>query len=341
MTYHIQLTTRDGQALAFDCPPEQSLIEAADAACISLPAQCRQGSCGACYASVTEGDYLLGEHNPAALPADDANGILMCCTRPRSDLQIALPFDHAKILFHTIASRLAKIAALERVAENTVRLALRLEPDAESGSAVEFEPGQFVELEIPGSGERRAYSLANTSNWDGLLEFFIRLQPQGRFSSFLRERAEIGMQLVTRGPLGAFGIAEGSLRPRWFVAGGTGLAPMLSMLRRMAEYRETQAAHLFFGVNRESELFALAELDRLQAELPQLVVDVCVWQPQGEWQGFIGTPVDALREALAKASVQPDIYLCGPPRLIDEAAKAAAAWGIPPARVFSERFLSA
>ncbi|MCK9989611.1 MAG: 2Fe-2S iron-sulfur cluster binding domain-containing protein [Rugosibacter sp.] len=339
MTYHIQLTTRDGQPLEFDCSPEQSLIDAALAAHISLPAQCCQGSCGACYASVTAGDYLLGEHNPAALPAGNANGILMCRTTPCSDLSIALPYDHAKILFHTVPQRLAQIVALESVAENTVRLALRLDSDADNGGAAEFEPGQFMELEIPGSTERRAYSLANTGNWDGLLEFFIRLQPQGRFSAFLRERAQPGMKLMTRGALGAFGIAEGSLRPRWFVAGGTGLAPMLAMLRRMAEYREMQAARLFFGVNRESELFALAELERLKAELPQLVVEICVWQPQGEWPGFVGTPAEALHQALAEASVQPDIYLCGPPRLIEAAEKAAAAWGIPPDQVFSERFL--
>lgn len=339
MAYHIQLTTRDDQQLSFDCTPEQSIIDAADAAHITLPAQCRQGSCGACHASVTTGDYLLGEHNPDALPAASPNGVLMCRTLPRSDLCIALPYDHAKILFHTAPRRSAEIIALEPVAENTVRLELRLDPDADSGSAAEFEPGQFMELEIPDSEERRAYSLANTSNWDGRLEFFIRLQPNGRFSTFLRERAQPGVKLMVRGALGAFGIEEGSLRPRWFVGGGTGLAPMLSMLRRMAEYQEMQEARLFFGVNRESELFALDELERLKAELPQLKVDVCVWKPQGEWGGFTGTPVDALRQALAVASTQPDIYLCGPPPLIDAAEKAAAVLGMPAEQIFSERFL--
>jgi ferredoxin-NADP reductase/ferredoxin len=339
MTYRILLTTRDAQQLSFACAPEQNIIAAATAAHITLPAQCCQGSCGACHASVTAGDYVLGEHNPDALPAGVDNGILMCRTLPRGDLCIALPYDHAKILFHSVPRRGAEIVAIESVAENTVRLELRLDPDAEHGGAAEFEPGQFMEIEIPGSEERRAYSLANTSNWEGLLEFFIRLQPAGRFSTFLREHARPGAKLMVRGPMGAFGIEEGSLRPRWFVGGGTGLAPMLSMLRRMAEYQETQEARLFFGVNRESELFALTELERLKAELPRLVVEVCVWKPQGDWRGFIGTPVDALRQALAATTEQPDIYLCGPPPLVDATEKAAAASGIPAERVFSERFL--
>lgn len=339
MTYHIRLTTRDNRQLSFDCAPGQSIIDAAGAANITLPALCHQGSCGACHASVTAGDYLLGEHNSAALSADAANGILMCRTTPQSDLCIALPYEHAKIMFHTVPRRSAEIIAVESVAESTIRLELRLDPDADGYRAAEFEPGQFMELEIPGSEERRAYSLANTSNWDGRLEFFVRLQPMGRFSTFLRERAQPGMKLMARGALGAFGIETGSLRSRWFVGGGTGVAPILSMLRRMAEYQELQEARLFFGVNRESELFALDELERLKSELPQLKVEVCVWKPQGDWKGFTGTPTEALSQALAEARTRPDIYVCGSPMLIEAADIVAAALGIPAEQMFSERFL--
>jgi ferredoxin-NADP reductase/ferredoxin len=339
MTYHIELSTRDGQPLAFDCAPEQNLIDAAAAGNITLPSQCRQGSCGACHASVTAGDYALGQHSPDALPSGQSGAILMCRTTPHSDLRVALPFDYSKILFHAVPRRSAEITALETVAENTVRLELRLDADADCGSAAEFEPGQFMEIEVPGSSERRAYSLANTGNWDGRLEFLIRLQPGGLFSAFLRDSAQPGMKLAVRGPLGAFGIEPGSLRPRWFVGGGTGLAPVLSMLRRMAEFGETHEARLFFGVNRESELFALDELERLKAELPQLKVTLCVWKPEGDWQGFMGTPADALQQALAEAPVQPDIYLCGPAPLVNAVEAAAESFGVPKERVFSERFL--
>ena len=147
------------------------------------------------------------------------------------------------------------------------------------------------------------------------------------------------MKLAVRGPLGAFGIEPGSLRPRWFVAGGTGLAPVLSMLRRMAEFGEMHEARLFFGVNRESELFALDELARLKAELPQLKVEICVWKPEGDWQGFTGTPADALQQALGEAPVQPDIYLCGPAPLVNAVETVADAFRLPRERVFSERFL--
>jgi len=341
-THAIELTTRDGAGLRFDCPVDQNLLEAAAAAHIALPSQCRQGSCGACYAEVTCGDYTLGEHNPAALPADEAEkgGVLLCRTFPRSDLSISLPFNHDRIVIGTIPRRSAEIAAIEPIAEHTVRLELNLTADEDGGGA-QFEPGQFMELEVPGQDLKRAYSLANTGNWEGKLEFLIRLQPGGRFSAWLRDEARPGQGLIVHGPQGAFGLSENGLRPRWFVAGGTGLAPMLSMLRRMAEFQEPHPARLYFGVNRSEEMFCREELEALCTELPMLQVTLCVWKANGDWLGFHGTPVDALARDLADADVLPDIYLCGPPALIDAAEAAARSRGVPDEQVISERFLPA
>ncbi|OJA57219.1 oxidoreductase, partial [Burkholderia ubonensis] len=291
MTYQVEITTRDGQPFGFACEDGQDLLTAAAEAGITLPSQCRRGSCGACHATVAEGDYDLREHSIDALPAGQPGAILMCRTTPRSDLRVVAPYDHAKVLLQPVPVRIARIAALDRIADQTMRVELQVEPDDANGSAVEFEAGQFAELEVPGSGVRRPFSLANTSNWEGRLEFLIRLRPDGWFSTYLRERAQPGDPLTVRAPMGGFGLFAESLRPRWFVAGGTGLAPILSMLRRMAEYQEMIDARLFFGVNRQSELFMLDALQQLQADMPQLKVDLCVWHPRDDWSGFRGTPV--------------------------------------------------
>ncbi|HIH2657984.1 TPA: 2Fe-2S iron-sulfur cluster binding domain-containing protein [Burkholderia cenocepacia] len=338
MIYRIEITTRDGERFAFGCEAEQDLLSAAADADITLPSQCRRGSCGACQASVVDGAYEAQPDSAGVLPAGQHGAVLLCRTTPRGDLRIAAPYDRTKVLLHPVPVRTARIAALETVAADTVRVELQVEPDDASGSAVEFEPGQFAELEVPGSGLRRPYSLANTSNWDGRLEFLIRLRAGGWFSTYLRERARLGDSLIVRVPMGGFGIFADSLRPRWFVAGGTGLAPILSMLRRMADYQEMADARLFFGVNQDSELFMLDELARLQAALPQLRVELCVWRPDGEWGGYRGTPVDVLRAALEEAGERPDIYVCGPPSLVQAARDAAVAAGVPDAQFASERF---
>ncbi|KHK59400.1 oxidoreductase [Burkholderia sp. A9] len=338
MSYRIEITTRDGQPFGFDCEPGQNLLAAAAQADITLPSQCRRGSCGACQATVVDGPYEIQAHSAAALPAGQPGTVLLCRTTPLGDLRVAAPYDRSKVLLHPVPVRTARIAALDTIARDTMRVELQLEPDDAFGAAAEFEAGQFAELEVPGSGLRRPYSLANTSNWDGRLEFLIRLRPQGWFSTYLRERARPGDPLTVRVPMGGFGLFADSLRPRWFVAGGTGLAPILSMLRRMAEYQEMDEARLFFGVNEDSELFMLDELERLQAELPQLRVDACVWRPGAAWAGFRGTPVDALRVALGEAGGSPDLYVCGPPPLVEGAREVAVAAGIPDAQFASERF---
>jgi len=339
-THAIAITTRDGAEFRFDCAPDQTLLEGAAGAMLLLPSQCRQGSCGACYAEVAAGDFERGPHNASVLPADagDKGGTLLCCTFPRSDVSVSLPFDQDRIVRGEIPRRTAQVTAVERVGGNTVRLELVLDADPDRGSMAEFEPGQFMELEVPGRGLKRAYSLANVGNWEGRLEFLIRLQPNGAFSGWLQTEAAVGQSLVVHGPQGAFGLRENGLAPRWFVAGGTGLAPMLSMLRRMAEFQELVPARLYFGLNTPDEVFALDVLDDLKAQLPQLEVEVCVWRGGEGWQGFTGTPADAVRRDLANATVTPDIYVCGPPALIDATEAVAREAGLPAGQVMSERF---
>ncbi|WP_322103606.1 2Fe-2S iron-sulfur cluster binding domain-containing protein [Paraburkholderia sp. J41] len=344
MSYRIELITRDGASFGFACAPDQDVLAAAAAASITLPSQCGRGSCGACHASVTAGTYTLGAHGPDALAPGDGHAVLLCRTTPSSDLRIAAPYDRAKVLLQPVAVRRARIVALETIADNTRRLELQLDADDANGSAAEFAAGQFVELALPGTADggggevRRPFSLANTGNWEGRLEFLIRLRPEGAFSAYLRERARIGDALVVHGPQGGFGLIDESLRPRWFVAGGTGLAPVLSMLRRMAEYGETNEARLFFGVNRASELFLLDALRALQVTLPQLRVELCVREPHDRDDAWLGTPVDALAAALAGCTVAPDIYACGPPAMVSAAQAAAFAAQVPAAQFVSERF---
>ncbi|MBP2312650.1 aromatic/alkene monooxygenase hydroxylase FAD-binding subunit MmoC [Azospirillum soli] len=340
-THTIDLVTRDGERVSFPCDETESVVAAAAKANLTLPGHCREGGCGACRATASEGDYHLAGHSASALPAEAANAreVLLCRTFPRGDLSIAAPFDRSHILSGPVAERQAEIVERALVGERTVRLLISLVPDEDNGNAAEFEAGQYMELEIPGTGVRRAYSLSNTANWLGHLEFLIRLQPGGRFSHWLEHEARPGQILSVRGPQGSFTLQERGLRPRWFVAGGTGLAPMLSMLRRMAEWQEPQEARLYFGVSVEAELFALDELERLKAELPKLTVVPCVWKPGAGWTGFAGTPVDALRRDLADAKTAPDIYLCGPPALIDAAEAAARDHDVPADHLFSERFL--
>lgn len=338
--HQITVTTRDGHALSFGCSDDCDVVSAAEQANIKLPALCRDGGCGACAGHCDSGQYDLDRfHNTALSNEAVAKGeVLLCRTYPKQDLQISTPYDYAHILFGKQDKRQATISGLEEIAERTVRLKLHLIED-ETGLAVEFEPGQCMELEIPGTDVRRAYSLANTGNWHGEMEFLIRLQAEGKFSSYLDQQAQPGQILNVYGPNGAFGLQADSYSPVIFIAGGTGLAPFLSILRRMAEWGEDRAVHLLFGVNRENELFCVEELEKLQQQLPSLTVTLCLWKPADTWSnGFHGTPADALLEYLIDKPDDYDVYLCGPPLMIAAATKIAITQGIDEQKIYAEKF---
>jgi ferredoxin-NADP reductase/ferredoxin len=338
----IVLNTRDGQSLSFTCAENEDVIAAAEKADIYLNAQCRSGSCGACIARRENGELEFGEHSDDALSEADVEqgNVLLCCTRPRSDLKLVLPYEHDLIRFEKTPVREATISAKTYLTPDTVKLELQLLPDEDGTLSLDFEPGQFVQLGVPGSDLARPYSLANAPNWDGALEFLIKLRPHGEFSSWLHEIAEPGRTLSLEGPSGTFVLRDNGLRPRYFVAGGCGIASVMSMLRRMAEWQEPHPVKLFFGLWNEAEVFYREELAALAADYPQLEYSICVAQASDTWPGCHGSAVDAFAAALDGEATEPDVYICGSPGLIEAVAEAAAVRGISRERLVFERFLA-
>ncbi|MDR3683574.1 MAG: 2Fe-2S iron-sulfur cluster binding domain-containing protein [Geothrix sp.] len=334
----VTLVTRDAARLEFPCAEGQDVLAAAEAAGLYPPAMCHEGSCGLCQAHVLEGAYEMGPHSASALPAGPG-GVLLCRCQPHGDVTVQLPCTDAQVGRHKIPVREAVIEAMGPAGAGAVALTLRLQPDAALGAGADFTPGQYMELTIPGTEIRRAYSLANLPNWDGRLDFIIRLLPGGAFSTWLSERAAVGDTLNVRGPLGHFVLDEASPRPRCLVGGGCGMAPILSMLRHMADFQDPQPVHLIYGANREDELLTV-ELDELRATLPQLGVTLSVWHPGPGWGGFTGTAAQALEAYLADAADSPDIYVCGPPKMLDAVIAVARERAVPEAHIFAERVQS-
>ena len=306
--FAIVLSATDGVDRTMRCGPAMTILAAAAHAGMVLPSLCQSGSCGSCAADVVDGEYLLGSHSEQALGHHPAPGaVLLCRTYPRSNCTIRLPYESSRIGDSLPPEREATIVALEQVARSTVRMELALAPADDGSPGAEFDPGQVVALQLPGRNWKRVYSLANTANWDGTLEFYIRLQPEGLFSSYLEKHAAVGVKLIVHGPQGAFGIHEHGMRPRWFIGGGTGVTPLLSMLRRMAEWGDRQPARLYAGFNDEAAMFARGPIDELAGEMPNFRAVICLWRPPagGGWDGFVGTPVEALTRDLAGVNAAP------------------------------------
>jgi NAD(P)H-flavin reductase/ferredoxin len=341
----IRLQTLDSQALEFDCAADDYVLDAAAQAGYTLPSLCGKGTCGGCHAEVTAGEYELGEHENAALPRRRGEvvpgAVLLCRTKAHGDLDIALPYGRSRIVEGEIPVRDATVVAITSVAAHTVKVELQLDEHPTLGTGLDFEPGQFLEIDVPATEEveHRAYSLANPPNWDGRAELLIHLRPGGLFSTWLAEQAAPGARLTVRGPQGAFGLRDNGMRPRWFVAGGTGLAPVLSMMRRMAEWADPQPVHLFLGVGTEAEIPELPELEELAGQLTDFRFTLAVWRPGPDWTGVSGTPVEAVAKALVDVSELPDIYVCGPPIMVDGVGEVARDSGVPEHSIVLERYL--
>ena len=340
--YQIQLVTRDAQTLTFACDAADNVISAAQKADIFLAAQCGIGACGACMAVCQSGEFQLGAYSSDALPpaAQQERKVLLCCTYPRTDLQLNVAYDYNLIRFAAIPQRQAVITRKTLLTPDTLKLDLQLQEDDDGNLSLDFEPGQFIELFIPNTDVKRAYSLANAPNWDGTLELLIKLRPHGQFSTYINDVAQVGTALTLNGAQGTFVLADRGLRPRYFVAGGCGLASVMSMLRRMAEWQEPHEVRLFFGVWREDEVFYQQELADLAAEYPNFHYQICVTQSAADWAGYHGSAADALAQALQHTTSKPDIYICGSLGLIERVAEVAAQHGIARDELIHEHYAS-
>lgn len=345
-TPSVVLVTANGETRTFEGKLGQSVVEIAEAGGTLIASLCRRGSCGTCVGRVRSGTYDSRPFSPDALGAGTPEGmVLLCCTEPTTDMEVALDYTADRLASGAPPERTATISALDELTPGVFRLRLQLVPDDRYGSGAEFSAGQFCQLEAPGTEVLRAYSMANVSNWDGELEFLIHVVAGGVFTGWLSERARVGDELTVVGPQGTFGLVENGMRPRWFIGGGCGFAPLLSMLRRMAEWGDPQPVRLYFGVNTTEAQFADGDITELLAVLPQLDVTSCVWTPDGgleptpdaRWCRRAGTPVDAFVTDVLSAPETPDVYVCGPPAMVAALEARLDAHGIDPARVHAER----
>lgn len=337
--HHIKIVTEDGEAVEFDCRSDEDIISAGLRQDIYLMASCREGGCATCKGYCAEGDYVLGKVSVQALPPEEEEEgqVLLCRCYPESDLEVEVPYTYDRISFSPDGLGFeTEVVEVKKISSNVMKLQLqRLGEDRQ----IRLDAGQYYDLQIPGTEITRSYSPANTANDRGELEFLIRIVDNGKFSNFLQCDAHVGQTIQVKGPLGVFGLKENGFTPRYFVAGGTGLAPILSMVRRMHEWDEPQPCVIYFGVNTEQEVFYADELQRLQSAMPTLQVRICVWKAGNDWNGEKGSVVDILRRDLQASAIQPDLYLCGPPGMVDATYAVCAEVGISRDKIHLEKFL--
>ena len=330
----VRLSFTDGETRDLEVEPGQTVLAAGQAAGYRIAAQCAVGTCGTCVASLREGTADMSP-GPSALTRDEvASGHrLLCRTHPATDAELHLDYPSALLAANPPVPFTGKIQRLTWLAESVVELQVRLP----KSFRLTFTAGQYARIRVPGTDEWRSYSMASGEHERTRLTFLIRVLPQGAMSDFLKGQAAVGQQLEMEGPLGGFALEPVS-RPHLLIAGGTGLAPMLSMLDRLRLVRPAPPIRLVFGAVRPSELFLLEELEARTAFMENLSVQVVVEQGADASTMAAGNPVSTLTEADAPAGAV--AYLCGPPGMVKAATERLSDYGLSVDDIRAENFLA-
>jgi propane monooxygenase reductase component len=230
----------------------------------------------------------------------------------------------------------AEVVSNDPVTHDMRHLVLRLAGPAE----LKFFPGQYVDITVPGTDETRSFSMANITSRDGgLLEFVIKVYPDGLFSHFLDTRLAVGDQLHLSGPFGVFTLRESPDSELIFVGGGAGMAPILSLLRSMAERGIDRKATYYYGARQRRDLCFEKELRELEETLPNFryIPALSEAAPGDDWDGETGLITDVVKR-LAGDLAGAHAYVCGPPPMVEAAQVMLAVAGVEEKRIYFDKF---
>ena len=332
MTYRVALNFEDGATRFIECNDGEKLLDAAYRNKINLPMDCSDGVCGTCKCRCEQGEYDLGDEylEDALSEAEAGEGMVLTCQLvPSSDCVIAVPVPSSACKVKP-AEHNGGVSSVDLVSDSTIILKLKLDkPDA-----LGFLPGQYVNLTVPGTDEHRSYSFSSKV---GAAEasFLIRNVPGGLMSSWLANEAKPGTRMKFVGPQGSFFLRAVD-RPVVMLAGGTGLAPILSMLEVLADQGTDQPVHLIYGVTNDSDLVEIERIEALAKRLPTFTWATCVANPDSSHR-LKGYVTAHLADEHLNAG-DCDVYLCGPPLMVEAVRVFFTEKGVNPLRFFYEKF---
>ena len=315
----------------FDVAPGETLLAAALRQAVGLPYGCRNGTCGSCAALLIGGRVTYPSGKTEGLAGKPAGSCLTCQAVPLSDivLQVTEVKGIAQLEVRTLPCRVAR---KEPLCHDVVRLLLKL-PE---GQRLQFLAGQYLEF-ILRDGRRRAFSIANAPHDDAFIELHVRRVPQGRFTGWIFDQLQEKTILRIQAPLGTFTLREESDRPLLLIGGGTGFAPLKGMIEHAFHVGIERPIHLYRGVRSRRDLY-LPELPRDWARAhAKLRYTPVLSQPDPDWSGRTGLVHAAVAADYPDLSAF-DVYLSGPPLMVEAGRRAFAAAGLPPEHLFSDAF---
>jgi CDP-4-dehydro-6-deoxyglucose reductase len=319
----------------FSVRADESVLDAALHVGINLPHSCKGGSCGACRARLLSGAVTYPFGVPLGISAEErAQGYeLLCEARALGD--ISADVRGIRVADDVEIKDLpCRIARKELLAPDVMALFLQL-PAVERFS---FLPGQYLDIMLPGE-RRRSFSIASPPHDIGLLELHVRRAPGGEFTQRVFDDLREKSLLRIEGPLGQFCYQHRPRLPALLVGGGTGFAPLKSMIRHVLENRLTRELHLYWGARSARDLYEDATIRAWMTSNPMLRYTpvLSAAEPADNWTGRTGLVTDAVSADYPDMSAI-EVYASGPPAMIEAIKQLGAARGLTPDRLHFDSF---
>ena len=293
---------------SYECRADESVLECLTRHGVELSSSCHAGVCQSCMCRATDGTPPADAQKGLKPQLQQQGYFLACVCTPSEDLTVTQADDSA--MPHVSATLIDKTALKPSI------MRLRLKPEAE----FEFRAGQFINLHRD-DGLIRSYSIASLPQ-DGYIELHVEHIQDGKMSNWLHDEVAVGDKLNIDGPHGeCFYIDSQPEQNLLLVGTGTGLAPLLGVIRDALANKHSGELHLFHGSHSSEKLYLIDELTQLAAEHANVFYTPCVSGPDNE--GFsAGRANDVALTQLPKLDGW-RVYLCGHPEMVNGTKKKA------------------
>ncbi len=313
----------------------ETILESLLQAGVPFPHNCQSGNCGACKCELVDGDVLELPSSEYALSAEERarSLILACRTQVWGDCSVRL-LEADETILHPSRVLRCRVTEIRELTHDIRGLHLQIE----AGGPFGFSAGQHAHLKLGPGIPERSYSMATRPD-QTTLEFHVRQVPRGQASGYVFSNLRVGAEVTVSGPLGIAYLRDQHQGPLLALAGGTGLAPIRSILQTALTKDPQRIVHCYFGVRDERDVYLEAELNELARRHPGLRVQIVLSQPSGPTQRRTGT----IAEVVAKDFAQLEgckAYVAGPPAMVETTQRELTRMGMPTRDVHADAFYS-
>lgn len=312
---------------------DETLLNALSNEKIFIPSACGgKATCGHCKVIVEKGGGEILATELSFMNNDELskNVRLACQCKVKDDINIIIPEELLSVQeYKTIVTEITPLT--HDIKQVKFKL---LDPEY-----IDFKPGQYAQIEVPGMEVQRAYSIASNPDDKSFVELIIRQVPMGTATTFVHKALEIGDKIRLLGPFGHFYLDEHSSRDIICIAGGSGKAPIRSILFYLKDHGMNRKVKYFFGARTKKDLYYTEEFQELSKEYPNFQYYPALSEPLPEdnWTGDVGL-ITNIVDQYCKNLGEYEAYLCGSPGMIDACFKVLERNGMPSERIYCDKF---